>query len=66
MNGRQRARWAADIVTELQKLQKRSQGKPEASPLARALVELASARTLMLAERGDDGGDVVGGEGDGV
>ena len=50
MNSRQRARWAAEIVAELQKLQKRSQGRSESPALARALAELAAARTLMLAE----------------
>ena len=67
MNGRQRARWAADIVTELQKLQKRSQGRPEAAGLARALAELAAARSQMLAEaRGAEaqGAEEVDREGD--
>ena len=54
MNGRQRARWAADIITDLQRLQKRARGRLDAPGLARALTELAAARAAALAERTND------------
>lgn len=54
MNGRQRARWTADIVADLQRLQKVAQGKSDAPSLTRALSELAAARAAALSEGGEN------------
>ena len=65
MNGRQRARWAADILADLQRLRKAGQGRAGASELARAEEALRAARAAALAEvgSGEAGGEeeVVGG-----
>lgn len=57
MNGKHRARWIADQITELQRLQKKTRGKPEAPLVAAAIEKLAAARTLALADSSDESDD---------
>ena len=53
MNGRQRARWYADQVSDLQRLQKQTREAPaEAVLLGQALQKLREARDLALASAG--------------
>lgn len=44
MNGKQRARWLADLISETQKYLSRSKDAPEAPLVQRALNELYDAR----------------------
>jgi hypothetical protein len=53
VNGRQRARWAADILTDLQRLRKASLGRAGASELAKADEAIRAARAAALGEEGD-------------
>ena len=57
MNGKHRARWIADQITELQRLQKKTRGKPEAPLVASAIEKLAAARTLALADSSEESDD---------
>ena len=57
MNGKHRARWIADQITELQRLQKKTQNKPEAILVAQAIEKLAAARTLALADSSEGNAD---------
>jgi len=59
MNGKHRARWIAEQITELQRLQKKTKGKPEAPIVAEAISKLHQARSLALSDtvEGDDDGD---------
>ena len=57
MNGKHRARWIADQIAELQRLQKKTRGKPEAPLVAAAIEKLAAARTLALADSSEESDD---------
>lgn len=59
MNGKHRARWIAEQITELQRLQKKTRDRPEAPFVAEAISKLHQARTLALSDKaeGDDDGD---------
>jgi hypothetical protein len=52
LNGKQRARWAADITLDLQRLQKAARGGADAPALGRAAEALGEARLAALAESG--------------
>jgi hypothetical protein len=59
MNGRQRAKWYADAISDLQRLQKQARGRIDDAPLRVALDKLREARDLALSvsfetnEKGD-------------
>lgn len=60
MNGKQRARWYADIISEAQRLRKKTHGKADAPLLDTVLAKLGEARELALVEvvsGGPDGDD---------
>ena len=56
MNGKQRARWIADAISDLQRIQKQSRGKPEDGDLTQALENLRRAREKALADAGAEDG----------
>lgn len=58
MNGRQRARWYADQVSDLEKLQKQARGRPDAALLDQAVECLRAAREEALADVPRDEGGV--------
>ena len=45
LNGRQRARWLSDMISETQRYLSKSQGSPETPLVQRALEALNDART---------------------
>jgi hypothetical protein len=55
MNGKQRAMWYADLVSEGQRLQKKAHGHGDSVPLAVALTKLGEARLLALADTSEEG-----------
>ena len=57
MNGKQRARWYADLISDAQRLRKMAHGHGDALPLDAALSKLFEARTLALAEMPEDDDD---------
>jgi len=55
-NGRHRARWLAELVSEAQRYLARAREAPEASDVRRAITLLQDARVKALADvREDDG-----------
>ena len=48
MNGKQRARWYANSISDLQRLQKQTRGRIDDAPLRTALEKLREARELAL------------------
>jgi hypothetical protein len=48
MNGRQRAKWYADAISDLQRLQKQARGRVDDAPLRIAVDKLREARELAL------------------
>jgi hypothetical protein len=54
MNGKQRARWYADLISDAQRLQKKARGCADATPLGAALAKLGDARALALAAISDE------------
>jgi hypothetical protein len=54
MNGKQRARWAADIMSELQRLRKHTKGHPDDEWMGKAYVSMQTGRDLALKEHGDE------------
>ena len=59
MNGKQRARWCADVISDVQRLRKHARGRADGAILDVALSKLADARLAALADH-DEG---AGGEG---
>jgi hypothetical protein len=55
-NGRHRARWLAELVSEAQRYLARAREAPEAADVRRALALLQDARGKALAEV-DEGGE---------
>ena len=49
MNNKQRARWLADMISEMQRYISKSQGQEEFSLVQKALNKLEDARRLLLA-----------------
>ena len=45
MNGRQRARWYADVISDLQRAQKQARGNPDEELVGSAITMLQAART---------------------
>lgn len=56
MNGRQRARWYADQVSDLERLQKQARGRPDSDDLAQAISRLRDAREKALSDDDQEGG----------
>ena len=54
MNGRQRARWLAVMISELQRHHSRAGAAPEAGHVRRALAALDEARRSALESQYDD------------
>jgi hypothetical protein len=54
-NGRHRARWLAELVSEAQRYLARAREAPEAADVRRALDSLQNARAKALAEDGEGG-----------
>jgi len=54
VNGKQRARWYADIISDVQRLRKKAHGHGDTQPLDAALTKLFEARTVALAEIPDE------------
>jgi hypothetical protein len=50
MNGKQRARWLSDIITELQRYQSKNKGKPESPLVQQSLGRLDEARAAAQDE----------------
>ena len=48
MNGKQRARWLADLISELQRFTSRAKSAPEAGHVSKALANLDDARRAAL------------------
>lgn len=48
MNGKQRARWIADLISDAQRLAKHSHGMPEEKQVANAIEYLRIARDKAL------------------
>ena len=55
MNGKQRARWYSDLISDAQRLRKMAHGHGDALPLDVVLSKLFDARTLALTEIPDQG-----------
>ena len=53
MNGKQRARWLADLISELQRFTSKAKEAPEAGHVRKALNSLDEARRAAL-ESGSD------------
>jgi len=49
MNGKQRARWYADVISDLQRAQKQATGQPDEELLRSAVAMLQGARARALA-----------------
>lgn len=56
-NGRQRARWLAELVSEAQRYLSRAREAPEADQVRRAVALLQDARREALAE--SEGGEII-------
>lgn len=54
MNGKQRARWCADVISDVQRLRKHARGRADGVILDVALSKLADARLAALADH-DEG-----------
>ena len=48
MNGKQRARWLADMISELQRFTSKAREAPEANDVRKALASLDDARRAAL------------------
>jgi hypothetical protein len=57
MNGKQRAKWYADAISDLQRLQKQARGRVDDAPLRTAVEKLREARELALSVGTEPGGD---------
>ena len=57
MNGRQRARWYATAISDLQRLQKQARGRVDDAPLQTAIDKLRDARELALSVTSEPGGE---------
>lgn len=50
MNGKQRARWFADLISDLQRLRKHTTGHSDDEQACKALQHLGHARDFALAD----------------
>jgi len=48
MNGKQRARWLSDLITELQRFASKAKSAPEAGHVSKALANLDDGRRMAL------------------
>jgi hypothetical protein len=54
MNGRQRARWYADAISDLQRAHKQARGSSDEPLVSEAIEKLRAARLHALANASDD------------
>jgi hypothetical protein len=57
MNGRKRARWYADVISDLQRAHKQARGSSDASLISEAIAKLQTARLHALADVSNDTGN---------
>ena len=57
MNGKQRARWYADVISDLQRAQKQAAGHLDEELVRGAVAMLQGARTRALASSDGEKGD---------
>jgi len=55
MNGKHRARWLAEIVSEMQRFHKKARGSVEDGLVAQALEKLQAARETALTDESNEG-----------
>jgi hypothetical protein len=53
MNGKHRARWISELISEAQRLHKKARGCPEDALLTQALEKLATARDMALDDKSE-------------
>lgn len=54
MNGKQRARWLSDLISDLQRLKKHMAGHPDDEHATKALQHLGHARDFALADKAEE------------